>query len=268
MSDEREAINFAGFEDAGVPSSNERKGSKAETDSRGHEKPKQSTSVPAAPKTTSGGDAGTVVAWFLGIGCVIVLLAIFDSSGDRPKPRQAPPPAPTASREPTPMESPVVVQTREQQPPVGVEVLTRRQLRWCVFWDWRINQLAQIVVDEPMFPAFNRLVDDYNSRCVNASYYETDMGAVQPELAGYEAELRVSVTSLHREWSQRYLVPVVLDIQRSLTQLGYDPGPVDGLIGPKTRNAIRQIEQDYGIEPTGQASIALRDALGQVAAGR
>lgn len=268
MGQDREALEFAGFEDAEVSTANERQDRETATGSSGKEEPKKSTNVSAVPKTSSGGGAGTLMAWFIGIGCAIVLIAFFGSSGDRPKSRQPPPPAPTASREPTPVEVPVVVQAREQEPPVGVRVLTRPQLRWCVFWNWRIKQLDPMVVDDPMFAAFNRLVDDYKSRCVNASYEENDMGAVQPELARYEAELIASVTDIYREWSQRYLVPVVRDIQRSLTQLGYDPGPVDGLIGPKTRNAIRQIEKDYGVEPTGQASIALRDALAEVAAGR
>ena len=267
MIQDRDALEFAGFKDAGVPSANEQQEHKTTTGSRGQEEPKQSTSVSSA-KTYSGDGAGRLVAWCLGIGCTIALIAIVASSGDQPRTRQPPPPVPTANREPTPVESPVAVQTREQKPPVGVRVLTLPQLRWCAFWDWRIKQLARMVVDDPMFPAFNRLVDDYNSRCVNASYYENDMGAVQPELARYEAELKTSVTDIYQEWNQRYLVPVVRDIQRSLTQLGYDPGPIDGLIGPKTRSAIRQIEQNYGVEPTGQASIALRDALGEVAAGR
>lgn len=268
MSDEREAVDFAGFKDAGVPSSNERQGSTTKPVSGVHEKLSPSATAPASGKTRSGGGAGTVMAWFLGIGCVIALLAIFGSSGDRPTPRKASPPAPTASREEAPVEPPVVVDVREQVPPVGVRVLTRPQLRWCVFWGWRIKELARQIVDDPMFPAFNRLVDDYNARCVDVSYYEVDMAAIQPELARYESELSASVTKVYREWSQTHLLPVVRDIQRSLTQLGYDPGPVDGLIGPKTRNAIRQIERDYGVEPTGQASIALRDVLRELAAGR
>ena len=40
-------------------------------------------------------------------------------------------------------------------------------------------------------------------------------------------------------------------IQTALHRLGYDPGPADGLFGPKTRAAIRRFQQRIGTEPTG-----------------
>jgi peptidoglycan hydrolase-like protein with peptidoglycan-binding domain len=43
-------------------------------------------------------------------------------------------------------------------------------------------------------------------------------------------------------------------IQRRLAELGYKPGPVDGLVGPRTRAAIRAFERDHGLAETGQAS--------------
>lgn len=36
-------------------------------------------------------------------------------------------------------------------------------------------------------------------------------------------------------------------VQRSLKALGYDPGPVDGLSGPRTRSAIRAYRKDRGL---------------------
>ena len=41
----------------------------------------------------------------------------------------------------------------------------------------------------------------------------------------------------------------VADIQRDLVRLGYDPGPVDGVLGPKTKAAIARFEGDQGHEP-------------------
>ncbi|MGF1608557.1 MAG: peptidoglycan-binding protein [Kiloniellales bacterium] len=38
----------------------------------------------------------------------------------------------------------------------------------------------------------------------------------------------------------------VAETQRELVRLGYDPGPVDGIMGPRTNAAMRQYEQDYG----------------------
>jgi peptidoglycan hydrolase-like protein with peptidoglycan-binding domain len=50
---------------------------------------------------------------------------------------------------------------------------------------------------------------------------------------------------------------VVRDIQRELLSQGYDPGPLDGAIGPNTRGAIRQYQSDVGLPIDGQATDAL-----------
>ncbi len=47
---------------------------------------------------------------------------------------------------------------------------------------------------------------------------------------------------------------LVRDIQFALTKLGYDPGPVDGVMGPKTRAAIRQYQTDQGLLADGNAT--------------
>jgi peptidoglycan hydrolase-like protein with peptidoglycan-binding domain len=45
--------------------------------------------------------------------------------------------------------------------------------------------------------------------------------------------------------SAGYSKPVA-DIQRDLKRLGYDPGPVDGVLGPRTKAAIARFEDDQG----------------------
>ncbi len=40
-------------------------------------------------------------------------------------------------------------------------------------------------------------------------------------------------------------------IQRQIVDLGYKPGPIDGVIGSRTRSAIRCFEESAGIEKTG-----------------
>ena len=52
----------------------------------------------------------------------------------------------------------------------------------------------------------------------------------------------------HRRASQQ-----VRDIQRMLKGLGYQPGPIDGILGPRTREAIRAFEVESGLHPTGEA---------------
>ncbi|WP_296809393.1 proton-conducting transporter membrane subunit [Thiocapsa sp.] len=54
---------------------------------------------------------------------------------------------------------------------------------------------------------------------------------------------------------------LVLLIQTHLEALGFDPGPADGLIGPRTRDAIRRFQTDRGITPTGAITFDLLDRL-------
>jgi hypothetical protein len=54
---------------------------------------------------------------------------------------------------------------------------------------------------------------------------------------------------------------MVTNIQAGLQHIGYDPGPADGRLGPRTRAAIRQYEQDNALLVDGQASHALLDHI-------
>jgi hypothetical protein len=56
-------------------------------------------------------------------------------------------------------------------------------------------------------------------------------------------------------------IALVLLIQTHLDALGFDPGQVDGLIGPRTRDAIRRFQSDSGLEPTGAVTFDLLDRL-------
>ncbi len=49
----------------------------------------------------------------------------------------------------------------------------------------------------------------------------------------------------------------VRDIQSNLARMGYDPGPVDGVAGPRTRAAIRRYQRDHGLAADGRATVAL-----------
>lgn len=53
----------------------------------------------------------------------------------------------------------------------------------------------------------------------------------------------------------------VLGIQRRLTALGWDPGPLDGAMGPRTRKAIRAYQRRYGLKAVGRPTGRLLDHL-------
>ena len=53
----------------------------------------------------------------------------------------------------------------------------------------------------------------------------------------------------------------VREVQAELQQRGYDVGPVDGRLGPKTKAAIREYEQQNGLTVDGLPSPSLRDHM-------
>jgi len=53
----------------------------------------------------------------------------------------------------------------------------------------------------------------------------------------------------------------VEELQRRLGDLGYDAGPADGMMGPKTRAAIRAYQSDSGLEADGRVSDELIESV-------
>ena len=59
---------------------------------------------------------------------------------------------------------------------------------------------------------------------------------------------------------------LVTEIQRQLGQIGYNPGPVDGMMGRKTRSAIRSYQRKSGLSIDGEPSAQLLAHLEQTLA--
>jgi len=53
----------------------------------------------------------------------------------------------------------------------------------------------------------------------------------------------------------------VVSIQQQLNRLGYDAGSADGLIGPRTSNAIKQYQRDHNLLIDGRATPELANHL-------
>ena len=58
-----------------------------------------------------------------------------------------------------------------------------------------------------------------------------------------------------------YSYNMVRKAQRVLTDLGYNPGPIDGLWGPKTRGAVRQFQSENELPVTGLLDMKTRSKL-------
>ncbi|EJW22140.1 hypothetical protein IMCC14465_05340 [alpha proteobacterium IMCC14465] len=106
-------------------------------------------------------------------------------------------------------------------------------------------------------PAF--LVTD-NFRAIlrynTAPFYALAIGILSDRLAGEEG--------VQTEWlkSERPLHPAELkELQKLLTAAGYPTGKPDGMMGKKTRDAIRSYQRRYKLQPDGYATPALLEML-------
>jgi hypothetical protein len=57
------------------------------------------------------------------------------------------------------------------------------------------------------------------------------------------------------------------EVQRALTTLGYDPGPIDGIFGSKTRAAVKRFQADHGLIADGIVGKKTRGKLQERLAG-
>jgi len=67
--------------------------------------------------------------------------------------------------------------------------------------------------------------------------------------------------------SRASVSPEVAEMQTRLVQLGYDPGPIDGLMGPRTNAALRQYQGDYGLTADGRLTPDVRLHIAQQSGG-
>lgn len=62
--------------------------------------------------------------------------------------------------------------------------------------------------------------------------------------------------------SPSYAGSMAARVQSDLADQGYDPGPIDGVIGPQTTDAIAAFQSDNGLPVTGNTDDPLLRALG------
>lgn len=55
--------------------------------------------------------------------------------------------------------------------------------------------------------------------------------------------------------------PRVERLQTALANLGFSPGPIDGIFGPKTLRAVRAFQRSVDLEPTGIVNNRIANAL-------
>ena len=65
-----------------------------------------------------------------------------------------------------------------------------------------------------------------------------------------------------RERPSREASQQIRQAQKRLQAAGFDPGPIDGQLGPRTQAALRRYQTTYGLPVTGKLDDATRNAVG------
>jgi hypothetical protein len=68
--------------------------------------------------------------------------------------------------------------------------------------------------------------------------------------------------TIHRSYAPSDSGDLAADVQQQLRRRGYYHGPIDGDVGPGTRNAIRNYQDDRGLPVTGRIDRYLLRSLG------
>ena len=54
----------------------------------------------------------------------------------------------------------------------------------------------------------------------------------------------------------------IYKVQKRLTELGYEPGPADGIMGRMTKKAVKKFQKDNDLPPTGKIDNDTKIKLG------
>jgi len=83
-----------------------------------------------------------------------------------------------------------------------------------------------------------------------------------------EGNPMANVVSIPSEWTPAQEITATVDMKKAisnvqliLTKIGFDPGPADGMMGEKTRTAIRAFQRQNGLAETGEIDEPLVRAL-------
>nr|WP_298411727.1 His-Xaa-Ser repeat protein HxsA [uncultured Halomonas sp.] len=90
--------------------------------------------------------------------------------------------------------------------------------------------------------------------------YNTPSGSSQPVDPGRPAT--VSPSGQDFDPKEANLLDLISRVQLALIIKGYSPGTVDGLMGPQTRNALKQFQKDQGLKIDGLMGTETLNALG------
>lgn len=90
----------------------------------------------------------------------------------------------------------------------------------------------------------DRIADHFTQHGFTIAERRRDKGVI----GGWETS---TVSHTNESPSRTSRKSMVLEVQQMLNSKGYDAGPEDGIVGPQTREALADFQQDRGYPPTG-----------------
>lgn len=148
----------------------------------------------------------------------------------------------------------------EERPPIGSgRSLTTNQVRYCVFQRARLVYLKGNPNRNMTASKFNRLVDDYNSRCSDYKYQRGVLQRVKRELEANRTKVLRGADLIAFSSSSSttpYNEPRLLDlqsknnailIQKQLAKLGYYTSIIDGIWGKGSKTALQSFKVRNGL---------------------
>lgn len=246
--------------------------------------PKQKTTSsppPIEPASSGKSGGGSGGKWILGIiGVIFVIWLINNAGQSNKKPSYTPPSSsqnysyPQSTPAPA-VQTPSTTQSAGLQytkPSVGTNnVLSVPEIRWCIREGIRIEAMRDVIDNNAGIDEFNRIVNDYNSRCGSYRYRQGSQSRAERDVEAYRSQIiseaireakqlghsyqssypsvspGASTSSAPKKPNAQY----TREAQQILTDLGYDPGPVDGDYGRRTADAVKAFQRDAGITQDG-----------------
>lgn len=241
---------------------------------------RKTTSSPPPIETVSSGKSGggSGGKWILGIiGVIFVIWLINSGDQSNKKPSYTPPSSSQSYSYPQSAPAPAVQTPSTTQsaglqytkPSVGTNnVLSVPEIRWCIREGIRIEAMRDVIDNNAGIDEFNRIVNDYNSRCGSYRYRQGSQSRAERDVEAYRSQIVSEAIRDARQLGSRSYPSVspgastssapkkpnaqyTKEAQQLLTNLGYDPGPVDGDYGRRTADAVKAFQRDVGITQDG-----------------
>ena len=225
------------------------------------------------------GDSGG--KWFLGLLAVVfVIFLVSDKKQSTNTPADNPPSASLIGLDPIATQNSGL---QYKKPSVGTDnVLSAPHILWCIREDIRIETMMDIIDTNDGIDALNRIINDYNIRCGSYRYRQGAQQRAERDIEAYRSQIELEAIHDARQLNrshqssppsevpgastdgatvQHLITQYTQEVQQLLTDIGYDPGPIDGQYGPRTVGAVKAFQRDLGITQDGQITQDLVSAL-------